>query len=142
MNIKIGENIANLRKKKGITQEDLANQFKVSNQAVSKWEAGKCYPDIELLPELSCYFEVSIDELLMGEGWSAIKSCTVNDDILLQAIRIAQENQYISTSALQRKLNIGYSRAKKLIDDMCRHGYIVKDPTSRTNSYIYNSATK
>lgn len=142
MNIKIGENIANLRKKKGITQEDLANQFNVSNQAVSKWEAGKCYPDIELLPELACYFEVSVDELLMGEGWSAIKPCNEDDDILSQAIKIAQENHCISTSVLQRKLNIGYSRAKKIIDDMCRHGYIVKDTASRTNSYIYNSATE
>ena len=139
MNIKISENIANLRKKKGITQEDLANQFNVSNQAVSKWEAGKCFPDIELLPELACYFEVSIDELLMGEGVNAIKSSTENDDIFLLAIRIAQDNQRISTSVLQRKLNIGYGRAKKLIDDMCRHGYIVKDETLGTSKYIYNS---
>ena len=49
--IKISENIAALRKQAGITQEDLANRLNVSNQAVSKWEAGKCCPDIEILPE-------------------------------------------------------------------------------------------
>ena len=142
MGIKIGENIANLRKKKGITQEELANQFNVSNQSVSKWEAGKCYPDIDLLPALACYFEVSIDELLMGKDLNAIKPSIENDDIFLQAIRIAQDNQYVSTAVLQRYLNIGYGRAKKLIEDMCKHGYLVKDETSGTNKYIYNSATE
>ena len=59
--LKISENIAALRKQAGITQEDLANKLRVSNQAVSKWEAGKCCPDIEVLPELAAFFEISID---------------------------------------------------------------------------------
>ena len=63
--VKISENIAALRKQAGITQENLANRLNVSNQAVSKWEAGKCCPDIEILPELATFFGVSIDELLL-----------------------------------------------------------------------------
>ena len=63
--VKISENIATLRKQAGITQEDLANRLNVSNQAVSKWEAGKCCPDIELLPVLAHLFDVSIEDLLL-----------------------------------------------------------------------------
>ena len=64
-NIKLNEQIAFLRKQNNMTQEDLAKALGVSNQAVSKWESGQCYPDIQLLPELSKIFNVSID-ILMG----------------------------------------------------------------------------
>ena len=139
MTTKIGENIAFFRKKKELTQDELAKILKVSNQAVSKWEAGKCCPDIELLPELARFFGVSIDELLLGECLVKTKSMDeVNDPIMLQAIRIVQEDQVVSTSKLQRKLQIGYSRAKKIIDDMCKSGYIVEDTTCSFR-YLYNS---
>ena len=62
--IKINEQIAFLRKQKGLTQEDLANALGVSNQAVSKWESAQCCPDIQLLPDIAELFDVSIDELL------------------------------------------------------------------------------
>jgi len=58
----IGEVIHILRKAKGITQEELANNVGVSTQAVSKWECGGV-PDTELLPVIADYFEVSIDTL-------------------------------------------------------------------------------
>ena len=61
MNI-IGYNISALRKKKGVTQEELAKYVCVSAQAVSKWENGGV-PDIELLPKIADYFEISIDRL-------------------------------------------------------------------------------
>ena len=67
MVINISENIALLRKKKGISQEELAKIFGVSNQAVSKWEAGKCCPDIALIPDLAFFFGVTVDELLCGK---------------------------------------------------------------------------
>lgn len=66
--IKINRNIATFRKIKGVTQEDLAGVMKVSSQAVSKWERGKCCPDITLLPELARYFGISVDELIGYEG--------------------------------------------------------------------------
>ena len=59
----IGLNILALRKQKGTTQEELARYAGVSAQAVSKWENGGV-PDIELLPKIADYFEVSIDRLL------------------------------------------------------------------------------
>ncbi|NLK75181.1 MAG: helix-turn-helix transcriptional regulator [Clostridiales bacterium] len=62
--IKLNEQIAFLRRQKNLTQEELANALGVTNQAVSKWEASQCCPDIQLLPELAKLFGVSIDELM------------------------------------------------------------------------------
>jgi transcriptional regulator with XRE-family HTH domain len=62
--IKIKEQIAFLRRQKGVTQEELAQALGVTNQSVSKWESGVCCPDIQLLPEIAKYFGVSTDELL------------------------------------------------------------------------------
>ena len=62
--IKINEQIAFLRKQKGLTQEELAQALGVTNQAVSKWESAQCCPDIQLLPDLAKIFDVSIDELI------------------------------------------------------------------------------
>ena len=62
--LKIHEQIAFLRKQKGLTQEELAGALGVTNQAVSKWESGQCCPDIQLLPALAGLFEISVDELL------------------------------------------------------------------------------
>ena len=62
--IKINEQIAFLRKQKGLTQEELANALGVANQAVSKWESAQCCPDIQLLPDVAKIFDVSIDELV------------------------------------------------------------------------------
>ena len=78
--IKINEQIAFLRKQKGLTQEDLANALGVTNQAVSKWESAQCCPDILLLPDLAKIFDVSVDELL---GYTPVST---TEDIVL-AIR-------------------------------------------------------
>ncbi len=61
--MEIGNQIKALRTQRGITQEDLAVQLGVSAQAVSKWERNAATPDIQLLPALSAYFGVTIDEL-------------------------------------------------------------------------------
>lgn len=62
--MKICENIALLRKQRGLTQEGLANALGVTNQAVSKWESGQNCPDISLLPRIADLLRVSLDELM------------------------------------------------------------------------------
>ena len=61
------EKLQELRKRKGLTQEELAEALYVSRTAVSKWESGRGYPSIDSLREIAGYFSVSIDELLSGE---------------------------------------------------------------------------
>ena len=61
------EKLQELRKNKGMTQEELAEALFVSRTAISKWESGRGYPSIDSLKEISNFFSVSIDELLSGE---------------------------------------------------------------------------
>ena len=63
----LGFRIARLRKEKGFTQEDIANKFNISTQAISKWENDASSPDIMILRDLSNMLDVSIDYLLYGE---------------------------------------------------------------------------
>ncbi len=64
MTIKIGANIKSLRKKADVTQDRLAEYLGVTAQAISRWESESCYPDIEILPAIADFFNVSLDELI------------------------------------------------------------------------------
>ena len=61
------EKLQELRKSRGLTQEELAEALFVSRTAISKWESRRGYPSIDSLKEISRYFAVSIDDLLSGE---------------------------------------------------------------------------
>ncbi|MBR4080199.1 MAG: helix-turn-helix transcriptional regulator [Clostridia bacterium] len=61
--IRLGEKIKALRLRDGRTQDALAEALGVTAQAVSRWEKGICYPDMEVVPSIANYFSVSIDEL-------------------------------------------------------------------------------
>ena len=61
------EKLQNLRKQHGLTQEELAAKLFVSRTAVSKWESGRGYPNIDSLKEISKFFSVSVDELLSSD---------------------------------------------------------------------------
>ncbi len=60
----LGRILIENRRKRGITQDELAAHIGVSKGAVSKWETGSSLPDISLLPQLASYFDISIDELI------------------------------------------------------------------------------
>lgn len=62
--MEFNEKLQQLRKNKGLTQEELAQAIYVSRTAVSKWESGRGYPNIDSLKELSKFFSVTVDELL------------------------------------------------------------------------------
>ena len=65
--MEFGEKLKDLRKSRGLTQEELAEVLYVSRTAVSKWESGRGYPNIDSLKEISKYFSVTVDDLLSGE---------------------------------------------------------------------------
>ena len=64
---KTGEFLAILRKSQGYTQQEVADHLNISNKTISKWEQGKGYPDLTLLPVLAEFYQVSVDEILAGE---------------------------------------------------------------------------
>ena len=66
------EKLQELRKKRGLTQEELAEQLYVSRTAISKWESGRGYPSIDSLKAIAKYFSVSVDDLLSGDTVLAI----------------------------------------------------------------------
>ena len=74
--MEIGNQIKALRQRRGVTQESLAQHLGVTPQAVSKWERGVATPDIGMLPDISAYFGVTIDELF-----------ALSDDTRMERIR-------------------------------------------------------
>ena len=70
--MEFNEKLQELRKHKGLTQEELAQLLYVSRTAISKWESGRGFPNIESLKAISKVFGVSLDELLSGEELLAI----------------------------------------------------------------------
>ena len=63
MKLNLGVKIRQLRRCDGLTQDTLALALGVTAQAVSRWESGGSYPDVEMLPAIANYFHISIDEL-------------------------------------------------------------------------------
>ena len=64
MKITLADNIRNLRKAKGLTQEQFAEIMGVSLQSISRWETGVSEPNIQIIAEIADYFETSIDYLV------------------------------------------------------------------------------
>ena len=62
--MEFNEKLQELRRSRGLTQEELAEKLYVSRTAVSKWESGRGYPNIDSLQAISGFFSVTVDELL------------------------------------------------------------------------------
>jgi len=77
---KIGLYLTELRKRKGLTQIQLAEMLNVSHQAVSKWETGESIPDVNMLVALSKIHDVSVDEILNGVIPKEEKSNPINNN--------------------------------------------------------------
>ena len=71
----------NLRKKKGLSQEELANRLNVSRQTISKWEVGDSTPDMEKLIAISDLFEISLDELVMDKVPTQMRETSSKSEI-------------------------------------------------------------
>lgn len=97
--MEFNERLQQLRNDKNLTQEQLATELYVSRTAISKWESGKGYPNIESLKGISKFFAVSIDELLTGEELITLAE-TENSSNIKQIYRV--------TSAIIDVLSIAF----------------------------------
>ena len=80
--IKIGKYLQELRKEKGLTQEQLAEQVGVARRTISRWETGSNMPDLDILIELSDFYGVDLRELLSGERRSEQMDKEMKDTVL------------------------------------------------------------
>lgn len=91
MKLQIGEKLKELRYRDGVTQDKLAQILGVSGQSVSRWELGVCYPDLELLPVIANYFNITLDDLV---GMNRIRSEEVRIGIFTQALDYERQERW------------------------------------------------
>ena len=94
--VKIGCFIKELRKEKGLTQEQLAEQFCVSRRTVSRWETGSNLPDMDILIEIADYYDVDFRELLDGERKSEKMNKELEETVIKVADYSNEEKQKIT----------------------------------------------
>ncbi len=133
MYLKVSENIITLRRKKGITQDELAAFLGVTKASVSKWETKQSYPDILLLPQIATYFNVSIDELLGYEpqlSEEQIKKCY--QDLAADFAKLPFDEVIAKSKILVKKYYSCYSLLTQIVILWFNHYIITKDTDKQT----------
>jgi len=128
----IGQTISNLRKRAGVTQDELASALHISAQAVSKWETNTCLPDTQTLPLIANYFNVSIDYLLYGKD-------NVYDDIYSKVYQKIASNLQMSKESYEEALKLyGYAHHGisygNLLNDNCIHDDCIYEKASHISN--------
>ena len=106
---KIGAFLAELRKEKNLTQDELGEQIGVTNKTVSRWENGNYLPPVETLQILSKFYDVSINEILNGERLNVHSG---DSACIIPSVHISEENV---KSALNRS-NVIIRKHKKIMN--------------------------
>ena len=96
--IKIGDFLKELRKEKGLTQEQLAEQFNVSRRSVSRWETGNNMPDLSMLITLAEYYEVDVKEIIDGKR----KSENMNEEMKDTLEKVASYNEMLNLKSMRK----------------------------------------
>lgn len=91
--IKIGQFIADERKKKKYTQKQLAEKLEISDKTISKWECGNGFPEVSLLLPLCNELEITVNELLYGERVSEEDYREKAEENMLNLVKEAQESK-------------------------------------------------
>ena len=76
----IGKNVAALRKARGLTQQELAEEIHYSDKSISKWELGYAAPSVDILIDIARFFGVTVDYLLTEQNEESINEVTVNEE--------------------------------------------------------------
>ena len=98
---KIGIFLKDLRKEKGLTQEQLAETLNVSRRTVSRWETGSNMPDLDLLMEIADLYEVDLREMLNGERKSEDKMNKELEETVLQVAEYTNADKQRVTKTVQ-----------------------------------------
>lgn len=102
--IKIGKFIADTRKKKNLTQIQLAERLSITDRAVSKWECGRSMPDSSIMLELCEVLEISVNELLIGEE---LEMEDYNKQTELNMIELVKQKEESDKKLLMNEIVVG-----------------------------------
>ena len=131
MKLNIGETIKKLRKEREITQEEFAEILGVSCQSVSRWENNSCYPDIELIPTIAAFFDISTDKLMgvdeiaekkavdkyLKDFQAAISVGNIDECIRIARAGVAEfPNNYVLLNKLMYALFVATSDDADIVD--------------------------
>ena len=131
MKLNIGEMIKKLRKEREITQEEFAEVLGVSCQSVSRWENNSCYPDIELIPTIAAFFDISTDKLMgvddaaekkavnryLEDFQAAISIGNIDECIRIARAGVAEfPNNYVLLNKLMYALFVATSDDADIVD--------------------------
>ena len=131
MKLNIGETIKKLRKEREITQEEFAEVLGVSCQSVSRWENNSCYPDIELIPTIAAFFDISTDKLMgiddvaekkaidqyLKDFQAAISIGNIDECIRIARAGVAEfPNNYVLLNELMYALFVATSDDADIVD--------------------------
>lgn len=92
--------IAACRRSKNLTQSDLAEILGVTDKAISRWETGKGYPEVTVLPKLAAVLDVTVSELLAGERIPEAELHSRAENTLLENLKRTRDRMYIGAGAV------------------------------------------
>ena len=87
--MKFNEKLLDLRKKQGLSQEELGLELQVSRQTISKWEAGQSYPDFTRLVMLSDFFDMTLDELVKDIDVQEVRENSLTNEKIGSIYRVS-----------------------------------------------------
>lgn len=136
---KVGKFIAELRCEQNITQKDLAERLNVTDKAVSRWETGKGYPDIEILQNISAVLGVTVNELLCGERMTAQELITACDSNIKEVWYKNKKLRKFLMTALCAVLILCIAFASLAIYS---HQKITESKFMNIETYLYSTSTE
>ena len=105
--MKFNERLMALRKKWGLSQEELGFELGVSRQTVSKWESGQSYPDFQRLVLLADYFDISLDELVRGLDVGDVRALNESEKQLSSIYAAVEGGKAVMRKYIRVLLGIG-----------------------------------
>ena len=106
--MKFNEKLLEMRKKQGLSQEELGMELQVSRQTISKWEAGQSYPDFQRLVMLSDYFNITLDELIKNIDVQDIRERNLTDEKISSIFLDVERVKNICSDIIKYLSILGY----------------------------------
>ncbi|MBR5311204.1 MAG: helix-turn-helix domain-containing protein [Oscillospiraceae bacterium] len=133
---KTGEFLKHLRKEKGLTQEQLAEQFYVSSRTVSRWETGSNMPDLEILIELADFYNTDIREIIDGKRRSENMDSETKETLLKVAEYADAEKRKLKSKMLNFSIGTFIFLVIFCLSDTGVFNFLPIEPNEHINNFL------